>query len=104
MTTILASPTRQSDRAETRAPRDVEPVVNTLPAPSAATAELDALDWIITACADHLAAAPQPTRSALAGHLLARAGYRIADGFDARAHNVRVDLATGIAARLLESE
>lgn len=70
----------------------------------ATPAERDALDWLIDACAEHLTASPRPSRAALAAYLVARAGYPIADGFDAEAHNRRVDLALSIAARLLESD
>ena len=65
-----------------------------------ASVEQDALDWLVDACADHLAAAPQTTKAALAAHLVASAGYDIADGYDEQAHNMRVDLALSIAARL----
>ena len=103
MTTILASPARHSDRVGSRSTPGAE-VPRARRAPRAASAVQDALDWLIDACADHLAATHQPTRAALAAHLLASSGYDIADGLDAQAHNMRVDLATGIAARLLESE
>jgi hypothetical protein len=96
MTTILASPARQ--------PASALPAPPHRRATRAASVEQDVMDWLIDACADHLAAAPQPTKAALAAHLVAKAGYRIADGFDQRAHNMRVDLALGIAARLLHGD
>ena len=104
MSTILAFPVRRSDPADAQAAPDAQTTPGARPAPPAAPAEQDALDWIVTACADLLAVATQPTRAALAAHLLAGAGYEIADGPDARARTMRVDLATAIASRLLDSE
>jgi hypothetical protein len=103
MTTILASPARQHESARSH------PNADALAAPRARQAQPpqadpDALNWLIQVCADHLAAAPRPSRAALAAHLVASAGYCVADGFDVRAHNIRVDLATGIAARLIADD
>jgi hypothetical protein len=65
--------------------------------------EEDALDWLIDACAEHLAEAPHSTKAALARHLIAKAGYPAADRLDEHAHNARIDLAWSIAARLEKS-
>jgi hypothetical protein len=104
MTTILASPAWRPYGVGSRSTPDVEAAPQARRAPRTALAEQDALDWLIGACADHLATRRQSSRTALAAHLLAGAGYDIAEGLDAQAHNMRVELATGIAARLLERD
>jgi len=104
MKTLIAPPARQPERVGSRPIPEIGAAPRARQAPPLVSIAPDGLDWLIAACADHLAAAPRPTRAALAAHLLASAGYRIADGFDEAARNMRVDLAEGIAARLLARE